>query len=79
MENNTILSDSEKLAIKRAKRNEAMRKYRANRSEACIRCRNESNKRYYQKIKEVKMKYKELLDSGLIEKLKQLELNNLNN
>ena len=62
MENKTTLSDSEKLAIKRAKRNEAMKKYRARRTEAFIKCRNEANKRYYQKTKDIIMKYKELIN-----------------
>ena len=49
MSSETSTSETDILMLKRAKRNGYMKKYRAKRTEACIKCRNEANKRYYEK------------------------------
>ena len=75
MENsNEILTEEEKLKLKREKRNEIMRKYRAKKTEAYIKCRDIANKKYYGQTKEYRSKYQELLKSGIIEKLNTLSL-----
>ena len=70
-----ILSDEEKLKIKRQKRNQYMKTYRDHKTEAFIKCRDKSNKKYYEKIKTYRIKYQELLNNGLLEKLNTLNLN----
>ena len=76
MSSETSTSEKDILMLKRAKRNGYMKKYRAKRTEACIKCRNEANKRYYEKSRIMIQKYKEIVES---EKIGILEVHSSTN
>ncbi len=52
---------------------DAVKKYRAKRTEKFLEHVKKSNKKYYEKRKEMSDKYKELQDSGIIEKLNKFK------
>ena len=54
---------------------EAQKRYRQKRTEAYLECRKRANRNYYLKRKELADKYKELLSSGVLEKLQNIEVN----
>ena len=73
-ENNTTSEEDTKKKYYSEKRKIAMYKYRAKKTDAYLECRKRSNQIYYAKRKEMISKYKEIVDSGILEKIKQLEV-----
>ena len=70
--------DEEQKQQQKQKRNEYMKRYRSKRTDAFIECTKRANKTYYEKNKEMVLKYKDLIDNGFIETIQQSDLNRTN-
>ena len=69
------ISEEEKLKRLKEMHNARMRRYRAHKTEAYMKCQSHAQKKFRDKQKEIITKYQELMDSGLLSKLQQLDAN----